>query len=77
MKDARHMCTNSDIIIGKNKNVMRCQLINQLFVVITLKVMGYGLNGGKDSFLGHRMDVYQVQLSLDDMCNPFITEWTY
>jgi len=57
---------------------MQCQLIFQFFAWITLKVIGYGLDSGKDSFLGHGMDVYQVQLlllvSLDDMCNPFVTE---
>jgi hypothetical protein len=42
--------------------VMRCQLIFQLFAVITLKVMGYGLNSRQEKSLGHRMDVYQVQL---------------
>ena len=60
---------------------MQCQLIFQFFAGITLKVIGYELDSGKDSFLSHRMDVYQMQLlllvSLDDMCNPFVTEWTY
>ena len=81
MKDARNMCTNSVSVIGKKNIIMRCQLICQLFAVITLKVMGYGLNLRQDKSLGHRMDVYQVQLllsvSLDDMCNPFVTELTY
>ncbi len=57
--------------------VMRYQLIFQLIAVITLKVMDYGLNSRQDSLIGHRMDVYQVQLlllvSLEDMCNPFVT----
>ncbi len=75
------MCTNSVSVIGYKIIVMWCQLIFQLFAVITLKVMGYGLNSRQDKSLGHRMDVYQVQLllsvSLDDMCNPFVTELTY
>ena len=37
----------------------------------------YGLDSQKDSLIGHRMDVYQVQVSLDYMCNPFVAEWTY
>ena len=50
------------------------------FAGITLKVMGYGLNPRQDLSIGHIMDVYHVLLllvSLDDMCNPFITELAY
>ena len=61
--------------------VMRYQLISQLIAVITLKVMGYGLDFWQDTSLGNRMELYQVQLllsvSLEDVCNPFVTEWTY
>ena len=52
-----------------------------IFARITLKVMGDGLDSQQVTSLGHRMDVYQVQLllpvSLDGMSNPFVTEWTY
>ncbi len=61
--------------------VMRYQLIFQLIAVITLKVMGYGLDSRQETSLGQRIKLYQVQLlllvSLDNMCNPFVKEWTY
>ena len=78
MKDAWHMCTHSVNVTGLNNIVMRCQLIIQFYARITMKVMGDGLDSWQDTSLGHRMDVYQVQLlGLDGMCNPFVTEWTY
>jgi hypothetical protein len=81
MKDARNMCTNSVNVIGLNNMVMSYHLISQLIAVITLKVMGYGLNARQDTSLGHRMELFQVQLllsvGLEDVCNPFITELTY
>ena len=74
------MCTNSVNMTGSENIVMQCQLIFQFFAVITLKVMGDGLDSWQDISIGHRMDVYQVQLlltvRLDSMCNPFVTEWT-
>ena len=70
------MCTNSVNMTGSDNIVMRCQLIFQFSAGITLKVMGDGLDSLQVTSLGHRMDVYQVQLllpmSLDGMCNSLV-----
>ena len=68
-------------MIGSDNIVMWCQLIFQFSARITLKVIGDGLDSWQVTSLGHRMDVYQVQLLLavilDGMCNPSVTEWRY
>ena len=75
------MCTNSVNITGSNNIVTLCQLILQFSAGITMKVIGDGLVSRQVTSLGHRMDVYQVQLllavSVEGMCNPSVTEWTY
>ena len=62
MKDAWRMCTDSVNITGLKDIVLQCQLIFQFFAGITLKVMEDGLDSRQVTSLGHRMDVYQVQL---------------
>ena len=64
MKNAWHMCTSSVNMTGLKDIVMQCQLIFQSFAGITLKVMGDGLDSRQVTSLGHRMNVYQVQLLL-------------
>ena len=58
------MCTNSVNMTGVKDIVMQCKLILHVFARITLKVMEDGLDSRQVTFLGHRMDVYLVQLLL-------------
>jgi len=70
------MCTDYVNEIGLKDIFMWCQMIFQFSAKITLRIIVDGLDLWQVTSLGHRMDVYQVQLLLAvsvDMSNTVNT----
>ena len=62
------MCTKIVNKNGEQNIVLQCQKIFQSYAKITMRIIGDGLDLEQVKILGHKMELYQVQLLVPHHC---------